>query len=125
MINHLKEIGSHAFYFTGLTSVILPQNITKYECLVQLFIKEILKEQGIECSKCFADTEDINREIIKIDKYGHCTIPEEVMKIGNKCFSYGRQLISVKIPESVKEIGDRAFFGCPNLTLVIWPSTRE
>ncbi len=46
-----------------------------------------------------------------------------VTRIDNGCFWYHRSLISVTLPESVKEIGGGAFAECRSLTSVTLPSS--
>ena len=122
---NLEKIGGRAFEFTNLTSVKLSQTIKKYDCLVPMFIKQILEKQGIECSKCFADTEDINREIIKIDKYGHCSIPGGVTEIGNKCFQGFEWLTSIDLPKSLTKIGDESFAESSLTSIILPPKTTQ
>ena len=49
----LISIGECAFYETNISTVIIPEEVTEYECKVPLFIKNILKKKGIECPNCY------------------------------------------------------------------------
>ena len=51
------------------------------------------------------------------------TIPNSVRSIGQKAFWGCRTLTSIEIPNSVTEIGDYAFYDCNNLKTVILPET--
>ena len=46
-----------------------------------------------------------------------------VKEIGSNCFSNINKVESITVPDSVVAIGDFAFFGCPNLTKVVIPSS--
>ena len=46
-----------------------------------------------------------------------------VKEIGGNCFSNINKVESITVPDSVVAIGDFAFFGCPNLTKVVIPSS--
>ena len=46
-----------------------------------------------------------------------------VKEIGSNCFSNINKVESITVPDSVVAIGDIAFFGCPNLTKVVIPSS--
>ena len=45
----LKIICCCAFFNTGISEITIPKRIKRYECEVPIFIKKILREQGIEC----------------------------------------------------------------------------
>lgn len=46
-----------------------------------------------------------------------------VKEIGGNCFTNNNNVESITVPDSVVAIGDFAFFGCPNLTKVVIPSS--
>lgn len=46
-----------------------------------------------------------------------------VKEIGSNCFSNINKVESITVFDSVVAIGDFAFFGCPNLTKVVIPSS--
>ena len=48
------------------------------------------------------------------------TIPESVTEIGGRAFSGCSGLTSITIPESVTEIGTGAFSNCPSLNSIYW-----
>ena len=50
-------------------------------------------------------------------------IPESVEQIGDRAFRNCRHLTSVTIPEGVKTIGDEAFYGCERMHTVTIPSS--
>jgi hypothetical protein len=51
------------------------------------------------------------------------TIPDSVTEIGNRAFSGCTNLTSVTLPNSVTEIGNRAFSGCTSLTSITLPDS--
>ena len=56
-------------------------------------------------------------------KIGSATIPNGVVKIGNRAFHGCRGLTSVTIPESVTEIGEHAFSDCTDLRDIAIPES--
>ena len=56
-----------------------------------------------------------------IDNNGHASIPEGTTKISRSAFSGCKDLVSVSIPSSVKEIGAYAFKDCVALTEISIP----
>lgn len=50
-------------------------------------------------------------------------LPESVEVIGNKAFAYCEELSEINIPLNLKTIGDRAFMGCHKLEKMIVPDT--
>ena len=55
---------------TNLTSIVIPEEIKKYEC------------QGIKCPNYYLAQEDIYRGLVKIEN--DICIPEGVIKIGDE-----------------------------------------
>ncbi len=51
------------------------------------------------------------------------SVPEGVIRVGGRAF-YGAGMQSVELPVSLKAIGDKAFFGCEKLTLVVFKSVQ-
>lgn len=60
-------------------------------------------------------------ELVRYHGGKHADIPDTVTEIGAKAFSGCKQLLSVTIPESVTAIGDLAFENCTGLTSVTLP----
>ncbi len=54
-------------------------------------------------------------------KNGVGIIPKGTVHIPNSAFLEREDLVSIEIPESVKEIGANAFFGCTNLKDITIP----
>ena len=50
-------------------------------------------------------------------------IPNSVTNIGDKAFEDCKSLVSIKIPNSVTYIGDKAFWGCISLTSISIPNS--
>lgn len=113
------SIGESAFFnCTGLTSIIIPNNITTI---------------GIEafngCSGLTSVT--ISDRVTSIGNmaFNNCsaltniTIPDSVTSIGRDGFAYCSGLTSVTIPENVTSIGDTAFGWCSGLASVTSLST--
>lgn len=61
----------------------------------------------------------INTDIVSIK------VPNTVTKIGDRAFYYCTSLKEITIPNSVKSIGEEAFFGCVSLSAVRIPNKTE
>ena len=83
----VTEIGSYAFYTSGIKSVTIPNSVTS-----------IGKGAFAYCSKLTS-----------------VTIPNSVTSIGESAFQGVKGLISVTIPNSVTSIGESAFESCGGL----------
>ena len=57
------------------------------------------------------------------DNLTSITIPNSVTEIGEKAFRGCSNLTSVTIPDSVTEIGEGAFYGCTSLTFITIPDS--
>lgn len=78
----VKEIGHHAFYFTGITEVTIPSGVTRIE----------------ECT------------FWHCEKLQKATLPNGITFIGNSAFSECYALETVNMPSIVESIGDYAFY---------------
>ena len=76
-------------------------------------------DEFIQFSKKGADGEDFP---YLIDENGHADIPAGTMYIKEEAFLNCSKLISVTIPDSVREIRSLAFGGCSNLASIDIPS---
>ena len=92
----VTSIGDYAFWYcTGLTSVIIPDNVTS-----------IGEAAFIVCNSLTS-----------------ITIPSSVTSIGDYAFYFCPSLTSVTIPNSVTSIGVLAFYNCTGLSSVTIPDS--
>jgi hypothetical protein len=91
----VKEIGDGAFYWTSITSVIIPNGVT------------VIGERAF--SVCFA--------LVSV------SIPEGVTTIGDRSFSHCQRLSAVTLPQSLTSIGSNAFSYCWSLSSVTFKTT--
>ena len=107
---------------TGLTSIILPNNITNLAAIVfggcsdlaSIIIPDSVTNIGTQCFKdCVSLTSII--------------LPDSVTNIGSSCFRSCTGLTSVTLPNNVTSLGDYCFRYCTNLTEIIlqWDSSSE
>jgi hypothetical protein len=89
------SIGDRAFYKCHLTSIIIPDSVTRIG------------------NYAFSGCDDLTSIII----------PDSVTRIGNYAFSGCDDLTSIIIPNSVTRIGDYAFNGCGSLTSITIPNS--
>ena len=111
----LKRIDSEAFVCSdeenssSIIDISIPKDVTKYECQVPLFVKNILNKKGVECPNYYLDVEDIKRGEISIDG-GKYIVPKGVTSIGNNCFNGYTSLTSIHLPLSLLNIEEKAFY---------------
>ena len=87
---HVTEIGSYAFYGTGLRSIEIEGNITSI---------------GLSAFENCSDLQSFK-------------FPGSLTSIGNKAFKNCHALYSVDIPEIIGTIGEETFYGCKNLSAI-------
>ena len=145
----LTSIGNEAFWrCESLTSIHLPESLTSIgneafwgcESLTSIHLPESVNSIGdnpFSRSKLLSITCDspyfwmvdgflISKEgklIASLSGKTHITIPESVKSIGNSAFWGCESLNSIHIPESVKSIGNSAFSNCKSLTSIHLPDS--
>ena len=111
----IKRIGNNAFYnCKNLESINMPDGV---------------ESVGANCfSSCNALTEGVYNEdcffYLSEEVTGDFTIPGSPKKIAPNAFAYGK-ITTLKIPESVKEIGKMAFYYNTGLQRVEMPSRLD
>ncbi len=115
--NSVTTIGESAFrYCESLTSVTIPDSVKTIED--EVFwgcpsLKEFKSKFASPDGRCLI----INRELVAFAPAGitEYTIPNSVTEIGERAFGGCKSLTSVTIPNSVTEIGECAFVYCSSL----------
>lgn len=92
----VTTVGTNAFRYCDLTSVVLPNSITV-----------------IGAGAFYADYQDLEPGMV-----GELVLPENLQSIGNQAFAWNTRLTKVTIPDSVKHIGQGCFGCCENLSLL-------
>ena len=127
--NSVTSIGNHAFYYCrSLTSVTIGNSVTSigenafFDCRS---LTSIIVEEGNSIydsrENCNAIIETNSNTLVAGCK--NTTIPNSVTNIGERAFYYCSGLTSVTIPNSVTSIGDEAFYYCSGLTSVTIPNS--
>ncbi len=135
----VTEIGESAFEgCTGLTSIVIPASLTGFG-IVSTFrsprpssvflgctsLKSIKVSEGNKKydsrNNCNAIIETATNKLIV--GYATTIIPDTVTEIGERAFSGCTNLTSINIPNSVTEIGQYAFEGCTGLTSIVIPDS--
>ena len=137
----LMSIGNEAFLGSGLKSINIPASVESfgYDCLgstPNLISIELPENPGFYLGRVLSKTgwwENLvaDGEIKygnRLIKYNGAVPPDLVISDGTTSidadvFANNDQLISVKIPDSVRWIGCRAFSSCKNLKKVVLPAT--
>ncbi len=92
----VKEIGHHAFYYTGITEIAIPSGVTRIEDYTFWHCEKLQK----------------------------ATLPNGITFIGNSAFSEAYELTDVNIPTKVESIGEYAFYNnYKRNTPVVIPNT--
>ena len=125
----LETIKDGAFQGSGLQALFIPKTVktigegivSSAQALTTISVDS--RNPNYESPEgCNAIIKRSNRELVAGCKT--TTIPETVRKIGARAF-YGLEgLMSIEIPASVEEIGDNAFAECANLTSVVVRATN-
>lgn len=149
----VTSIGDYAFGYESLTSVTVPENVSKigkrafgYRTSVNvsennqyyrsvngvLFNKDV--SVLIHCSMNIADySYTIPNTVTTIGEYAfgrcyslvHLTIPNSVTSIEGSAFYDCQNLTDFVIPNSVSDIGLYAFYNCRTLTKIVLPDGLE
>ncbi len=109
-----------------ITSITIPKTITEIKCFFSPnILEQIVVEEGNPCynsdNNCNAIIETSTGTLIHGCK--NTVIPETVKKIGNSAFYGCKNMTSIDIPNTVSSIGLNAFEGCSKLTEVNIPSS--
>ncbi len=118
--SEITTIGSYAFEYETLTSIVFPETITSIES--QAFYR---------CSKLENIHFGSNLNVINSKAFYYCTsiktisLPDSLVTIGSQAFSYCSNLQSVYIGNSVTSIQMGAFEYCSLLTDIYFDGTIE
>lgn len=117
----LVSIGERAFYQTNLREIVLPPSLEVIE-------KEAFKSCGLWSVTAKNDPETADWTSLDIGEgaFGwnsslrNVKLPETTRSIGDRAFEdVSDRLLSIRLPERVEEIGEEAFSGCSSLEEVV------
>ena len=125
----VETIGDSAFYYCdSLTSITIPDSVTSigeyafYSCgsLTSVYISDIAKWCAISFADFYSNPLQIaNNLYLNGELVTELVIPDGVTSIGSYAFCFYYNLKSVTISQSIRSIGENAFYGCENLVEVI------
>lgn len=129
----LASVGSSVFYNCNkLTNVTLPASLQYMGSNVFAGCSELTDLQILSTSMNYEyvdgglyDTETKILEFAKVGKDGVFTVREGTVAIVDSCFSKAYELKVINIASTVKTIGNRAFYDCPNLEEVNIPQSSQ
>ena len=64
-------IGENSFHNTSISTISIPEGITRYECKVPMIIKNIMKQEGIECPNYYNEQTKIQTKTQTKGKNSH------------------------------------------------------
>ena len=135
--NSITSIGNSAFYgCRRLISVTIPNSVTSIGNQAFFYVPNIVYNGTATGSPwgatlvngyldeilLYTDASKTNLIACSKDVEGDIIIPNSVINIGERAFELCSGLTSIEIPNSVTSIGDRAFSGCRKLISVSTPN---
>ena len=127
--NSVTSIGSNAFQdCSGLTSITIPNSVTSIGVYAFSGCKGLTNIKVEEGNSIYDSRENCNAIIetasnTLITGCKNTIIPNSVKSIGESAFYKCTELTSITIPNSVKNIGSHAFSRCKGLTSVTIPNS--
>ena len=118
----LERINAGAFYgCSSLTGIVIPKSVVIVQ--KQAFgncdaLSSIVVEDGNEVYNSEGNCNAIIHSDTLVAGCKSTTIPESVKCIGEYAFYMNSGLVSIRIPDAVTSIGERAFTNCNNLNQV-------
>jgi hypothetical protein len=126
----VTNIGSNAFFFSGLASVTIPANVTSigdgaFALCYQLtaFTVDTNNPNFSSVNGVLFDKSQSTLIQFPITEGGSYAIPGTVTSIGDYALTYCQNLTNVTIPDGVTTIGAMAFEQCIGLTSVTIPDS--
>ena len=126
--NSVTTIGESAFSGSQLTSIVIPGSVTSIDKSAFWFC-DSLSSVSVDSDNWKFDSRDNCNAIIETSSntlflgFGNTVIPNSVKVIGEKAFYFCTYLTSVHIPNSVTRIESHAFFLCSKLKSIEIPSS--
>ncbi len=127
-------IKNHAFYkCTDLTSITIPKSVSKIEnsafqgcsALKKVIIDDIKSWCSVDFENAYSNPLQLAHHIFSDEntEVQELSIPNSVINIGARAFASCTGLTLINIPNTVTSIGNSAFQGCTGLTSVAIPSS--
>ena len=120
----LIKINELTFSNTNLKEITIEPHVESFDCLVPLFIKNMLNKKGIICPKCYVCQDDIIKKEIRIAK-GNCIIPEGVSIIESRYFENNKTIKKVNLPSTIRSLNESCFSHCSELIEINLPEGLE
>ena len=121
--NGVEEIISEAFLGSHIKKITIPESVTKIEdgsvITSCVYLEEVVvspENKNYSSLGAYILTKD-GKTIIAGNIFK--PIPQSVSEIGTKAFIWNRDIVEVIIPENITKIDDTAFFGCTKLKKVV------
>lgn len=125
----LETMGSSVFYnCVKLSSVVLPESLRHmgagvfFGCTALEDVKVLSTSMNYQFENGGLYNTDISSlDFAKVGEDGVFTIREGTLSVADSCFTKSSELRVINIASTVREIGKRAFYDCPNLEEVNIP----
>ena len=122
-----KNDTDHTSTITGANLKTGEERTSELNIPAKVFVGETeytVTKIGASAFKCGSDYKSGDTYLAK-KYFGHVTIPNTVVEIGNYAFEYSAIYGELNIPESVTKIGEYAFRGCVGLDTVNYSKTMD
>lgn len=122
----LKEIGYGAFAGCSLTTIRIPENVTKIGEMAfsgNSKLKKIVVDKKNDCYKSFHGKDVVETGTRSLIVMRGKRVPSGITRIASGASSQNNEIHQLVIPEGVISIGREAFCSCSQLQKVIIPET--
>lgn len=111
--------GMESYVFSGCTSLSFAKLSESLETIPQGCFEDCSGLKSISIPDCIKELDYASFENSGLQSVA---MPEDLVEIGNRCFSGCAELKSITIPSKVRKIGDNAFGDCMALNSVLFES---
>lgn len=125
MPNTITEIMSYAFKSSTVDSIQFSKGLKHIREHAFSHVSDMLRVELPEGLETIGDNAFFEDDSYRPNGIQYVYIPNSVYEIGKSAFAYQRCLLSVRLPEGLKELKDGTFYFCSNLQKITLPKELE